>query len=83
MQSWRDQNLAIIQGVSYPKPDRSHFRSMDIWQTASPDAPADTGWVGRWLDSVDADPVRAINIGSVLPPMSIGKSHTASALAGD
>ena len=33
---WNDQRLAIVRGVSYPQPDHSHFRSMDIWQTASP-----------------------------------------------
>src|SRR5262245_13033631 len=33
---WQGKQLAIVRGVSYPKPDRSHFRSMDIWQTASP-----------------------------------------------
>ncbi|MFC7762416.1 DUF1501 domain-containing protein [Catellatospora bangladeshensis] len=34
------KRLAIVRGVGYPKPDRSHFRSMDIWQTASPSGPA-------------------------------------------
>jgi uncharacterized protein (DUF1501 family) len=47
--------LAILQGVGYPHQDRSHFRSMDIWQSASLDAAApDRGWIGRALDlSVD------------------------------
>src|ERR1700759_3605170 len=36
---WSDNQLAIVRGVGYPKQDRSHFRSMDIWQTASPDEP--------------------------------------------
>ena len=44
---WDDERLAIVRGVSYPQPDHSHFRSMDIWQTASPDHPLSTGWVGR------------------------------------
>jgi uncharacterized protein (DUF1501 family) len=43
--------LAIIQGVGYPHQDRSHFRSMDIWQSASLEAVApDRGWIGRALD---------------------------------
>lgn len=42
--------LAVIQGVGYPNPDRSHFRSMDIWQTADTNATGD-GWIGRYLDS--------------------------------
>jgi uncharacterized protein (DUF1501 family) len=44
--------MSIINSVGYPNPDRSHFRSMDIWQTAS-DANQflTTGWIGRYLDS--------------------------------
>jgi uncharacterized protein (DUF1501 family) len=46
-----DGMLAIVQGVGYPQQDRSHFRSMDIWQSASLDAAApDRGWLGRALD---------------------------------
>jgi uncharacterized protein (DUF1501 family) len=41
--------LAIVRGVGYPNPDRSHFRSMDIWHTAEPAAYAQTGWLGRYL----------------------------------
>ena len=48
---WHNQKLAIVRGVGYPNQDRSHFRSMDIWQTASPSAPVPTGWIGRWLDA--------------------------------
>jgi uncharacterized protein (DUF1501 family) len=80
---WHAQRLAIVRGVSYPKPDRSHFRSMDIWQTASPTEPVSTGWIGRWLDATGDDPVRAINVGSVLPLLAVGEKQTASALAGD
>ncbi len=45
-------NLAILNNVGYPNPDRSHFRSMDIWQTAaaSEDYLA-SGWIGRYLDA--------------------------------
>jgi uncharacterized protein (DUF1501 family) len=51
-----DGMLAIIQGVGYPKQDRSHFRSMDIWQSASLETAApDRGWLGRALDHA-ADP---------------------------
>ncbi|ONH30331.1 DUF1501 domain-containing protein [Pseudofrankia asymbiotica] len=48
---WDDRRLAIIRGVGYPKPDHSHFRSMAIWQTASPGTTSTTGWLGRWLDA--------------------------------
>jgi len=44
--------MSIINSVGYPNPDRSHFRSMDIWQTASnSDQFLSTGWIGRYLDS--------------------------------
>ena len=44
--------MAIIQGVGYPNPNRSHFRSMDIWQTASDsDKYLGTGWLGRYFDN--------------------------------
>ena len=65
---WGEHRLAIVRGVGYPKPDHSHFRSMDIWQTAAPQTPVNTGWIGRWLDATGDDPLRAVNIGSVLPP---------------
>ena len=45
-------NMAILNNVGYPNPDRSHFRSMDIWQTASgSDEVLNSGWLGRYLDA--------------------------------
>ena len=79
-QQWNNRKLAIIRGAGYPQPDHSHFRSMDIWQTASPSEPVSTGWIGRWLDAAGTDPLRAVNIGSVLPPLAIGERCTAAAL---
>ena len=44
--------MSIINSVGYPNPDRSHFRSMDIWQTASDSNQFLTnGWIGRYLDA--------------------------------
>src|SRR6187402_55005 len=44
--------MSIVNSVGYPNPDRSHFRSMDIWQTASDSNQfLTTGWIGRYLDS--------------------------------
>jgi uncharacterized protein (DUF1501 family) len=80
-QQWNNRKLAIVRGVGYPRPDHSHFRSMDIWQTASPAEPVRTGWIGRWLDATGDDPLRAVNIGSVLPPLAIGEKCTAAALS--
>ncbi len=39
--------LAIVQGVGYPNPDRSHFESMDVWQSGDPRRQTNTGWIGR------------------------------------
>ncbi|WP_165226826.1 DUF1501 domain-containing protein [Aquisphaera insulae] len=51
--------LAIVQGVGYPNPDRSHFESMAIWQTARPDRASareeSVGWLGRALDAAVAE----------------------------
>ena len=80
-QVWNQRQLAIVRGVSYPQPDHSHFRSMDIWQTASPAEPVSTGWIGRWLDATGDDPLRAVNIGAVLPPLAVGAKYTAAALS--
>lgn len=79
--AWHNDNLAIIRGVGYPKQDRSHFRSMDIWQSAAPENPTTTGWIGRWLDATGDDPLRAVNIGTILPPMAIGEKHVAAGLS--
>jgi uncharacterized protein (DUF1501 family) len=47
-----DGSLGILNNVGYPNPDRSHFRSMDIWQTGSASTEfITTGWVGRYLDA--------------------------------
>ncbi|HTL80302.1 MAG TPA: DUF1501 domain-containing protein [Bacteroidia bacterium] len=47
-----DGHAALLNSVGYPNPNRSHFRSMDIWQTASDeDKFLASGWVGRWLDA--------------------------------
>lgn len=78
---WNQRRLAIVRGVGYPQPDHSHFRSMDIWQTASPAEPVSTGWIGRWLDATGDDPLRAVNIGPVLPPLAVGDKFTAAALS--
>jgi uncharacterized protein (DUF1501 family) len=77
---WKRKELAIVRGVGYPGADRSHFRSMDIWQTATPSDPSPTGWVGRWLDSTGSDPLLAVNIGPVLPRLMCGEKGAAACL---
>lgn len=46
--------LSVIQGVGYPNPDQSHFRSMDIWQAASTQETLTEGWIGKALKSLNA-----------------------------
>ncbi len=77
---WDQKKVAIIRGVGYPKPDHSHFSSMAKWQSASPERHINSGWLGRWLDSQVEDPMLAISLGSVLPPMLAGTKISGSAL---
>jgi uncharacterized protein (DUF1501 family) len=65
-----DGSLGIMNSVGYPNPDRSHFRSMDIWQTASDSNNyIYTGWLGRYLDAQCSGcdkPTQALEIDDVL-----------------
>lgn len=69
--------LAIINGVGYPNPDRSHFRSMEIWQTAvDSNRFSDTGWIGRYFDNCCAgkpDPAAGVNLGGDFPQAFVGR----------
>ena len=47
-----EKRLAVIQGVGYPNPDRSHFESMDIWQLADPKRAAGSGWMARAIPNM-------------------------------
>ena len=62
--------MSIIQGVGYPNPNRSHFRSMDIWHSAAPEKEVVTsGWLGRYFDNACAgcDPHAGLSLGDTLP----------------
>jgi uncharacterized protein (DUF1501 family) len=65
-----DGSLGILNGVGYPNPDRSHFRSMDIWQSGSDsDKYIYTGWLGRYLDAQCngcGKPTQALEVDDVL-----------------
>jgi uncharacterized protein (DUF1501 family) len=77
---WDQKRVAIIRGVGYPNPDRSHFSSMAKWQTASPAKHINTGWLGRWIDSQAEDSMLAISLGSILPPLFAGAKRSGSVL---
>ena len=67
---YADGSLGILNNVGYPNPDRSHFRSMDIWQTASSSSNyINTGWIGRYLDAQCngcVKPTQALEIDDIL-----------------
>lgn len=69
-QLYEDGGLGIINSVGYPNPDRSHFRSMDIWHSASSSEQYwNSGWVGRYLDAQCQScnrPTQAIEIDEML-----------------
>ncbi len=84
-----DGRLTIVQGVGYPNPDRSHFRSMKIWQTARFDETEHNGygWLGRTLDQRLAREesgagANAIFVGEQETPVALwGRRSSATALS--
>ena len=77
-----NKRLAVVQGVGYPNPDRSHFRSMEIWESArlENDAKAiETGWLGRTLDAATGkagqDPP-CLHIGNRSLPLALRSKKT-------
>ena len=67
---WDEGKVAIINGIGYPSPNRSHFRSMDVWHTAEPEDIALEGWLGqaiRQLDPKAENVVTGVNFGRGLP----------------
>ena len=68
-------DLAVVQGVGYPNPDRSHFESMDVWQSGDPKRKTRSGWIAR--GATDLSDKR----GNV-PIMQIGQKDLPLALQG-
>ena len=63
-------DVAVISGIGYSNPDRSHFRSMDIWHTAEPDEISADGWLGRTIREIDPSKhnvVTGVSFGTGLP----------------
>lgn len=70
-------SLAVIQGIGYPNPNRSHFRSTEIWQTASDSEKFEKyGWLGRYFDNAcsGCDPTIGVSIGRQMP-QAFAASH--------
>jgi len=74
----------IVQNVGYPNPNRSHFRSMEIWQTAvDADRYATEGWIGRYFDNACGGLAAGIAFGSSLPQAFGGSSGKGVAMSTD
>src|ERR1700737_3413452 len=76
-------NVAIVQGVGYPDPDHSHFRSTEIWQTAQPKGYESTGWLGRYLDEAalpKQNLFNAVAISNIVPEMLLSRTTDVPAI---
>lgn len=77
-----DGKVGIVQGVGYPHPNRSHFRSMDIWHTADPESERVVdGWLGRALDAMPnraQRPLPAVSLGSDRLPLAMLSARSAT-----
>ena len=67
---WDEGKVAIVHGIGYPNPNRSHFRSMDIWHTALAEEVGTEGWLGRAMRDIDPNGenvLTGVNFGRGLP----------------
>lgn len=75
---YKEGKVAVIQNVGYPKPNRSHFKSMDIWQSASPDDKMKHGWIGRHIDIAmkgqAPNPILALGLSTEKPLALVGEN---------
>ncbi len=82
---FKEGRLAVVQGVGYPEPDRSHFRSMEIWHTASlAKRPFAAGWLGKYLDATvpeqGREPLRGLALAGPLPQALRGEKGSSPVL---
>ena len=77
-------NVAVVQGVGYPDPDHSHFRSTEIWQTGFPERYEHSGWLGRYLDEAALPKDNLFNgvaLAQVLPEALVSNTVDVPAVA--
>ncbi len=72
---WEQGQLAVVQGVGYPNPNRSHFEAMDIWQSADPKGAIKSGWLGRTVNEMK-------NASGGIPILHLGPNRLPLALSG-
>jgi uncharacterized protein (DUF1501 family) len=68
---YKDGALCVVQGVGYPNPDQSHFRSMDIWQAGSTAETLTDGWIGRALRRMPAAPSFHLKAANERAPLAL------------
>src|SRR4051812_15501007 len=68
---YEDGAVAVVQGVGYPNPSQSHFRSMDIWQAASTAATLSEGWIGKALKHSPASPAFHVAYNNEPAPLAL------------
>lgn len=82
---WNEGRLGIVQGVGYPEPNRSHFKSFEIWHTGRAEGRSSgPGWVGRLAQSLhgeQAHPNRLVHIGGQVPYSLHSTAHPPAAFA--
>ena len=66
-----DKAVCVVQGVGYPNPSQSHFRSMDIWQAGSTDEKLTDGWIGRALRQLKGAPSFHIKSSNDKAPLAV------------
>ncbi len=74
MKLWKSGDMAVVQGVGYPAPNRSHFRSIEIWETASnSDETLVDGWLKPVTDAMpqhNGSPIKALVLGGDEGPLA-------------
>jgi uncharacterized protein (DUF1501 family) len=74
MDLYTSNRVAIIQGVSYPSPNLSHFEATAIWESAAPEMPFSNGWLGRYMDVANQleTSATAVSVGDLVPQTLTG-----------
>jgi uncharacterized protein (DUF1501 family) len=77
---WAAGHVAAVQGVGEIPGDLSHFSSTATWMQGYTGTPPPTGWVGRYLDGLGADPLHGVCLGTSTPLHCVGETTKATAL---
>jgi uncharacterized protein (DUF1501 family) len=83
--AWDQGSLAIVEGVGYPQPNRSHFKSLDVWHAADRRGrSAGEGWIGRLCAAAfgdEPDPLRVVHVGGAVPYSLFSTRHPPTAFS--